>query len=263
MEQLKGGQLARLASPATLLSLVLSDVVGSPLDVIASGPTVADRSTWDDAWAIVQRYDLASVLPAAVVQRLQAGREGLLPDTPKPGDPAGQHSQTLVVADNALAARAAQAAAREQGFDALLLTTFIEGEAREVAKVAVALGREVVAHGRPVAPPACLLLGGETTVVVRGAGQGGRNQELALAAALLLASVREGPRDRRRRAGHRRQRRPHRRGRRAGRCRQRGPRPRLGTRCCRAPGQQRRLPFPAAPPATCCALAPPRPTSTT
>lgn len=194
LEQLKGGQLARLASPATLLSLVLSDVVGSPLDVIASGPTVADRSTWADAWAIVQRYDLASGLPAAVVQRLQAGQAGLLPDTPKHDDPVCQRSQTLIVADNALAARAAQAAAREQGFDALLLTTFIEGEAREVARMAVALGREVVAHGRPATPPACLLLGGETTVVVRGAGQGGRNQELALAAALLLARVPEGAR---------------------------------------------------------------------
>lgn len=115
LEQLKGGQLARLASPATLLSLVLSDVVGSPLDVIASGPTVADRSTWASAWEIVQRYGLESALPAAVVQRLRAGRDGGTPDTPKADDPAFGRSQTLVVADNALAARAAQAKASEMG----------------------------------------------------------------------------------------------------------------------------------------------------
>jgi hydroxypyruvate reductase len=194
LEQLKGGQLARLASPAILASLVLSDVVGSPLDVIASGPTVPDRSTWADAWQIVQRYGLEPTLPSPVVQRLRSGIEGHLPDTPKAGDPAFDRCQTVVVADNALAAQAAEAMARAQGFDVLTLSTFVEGEAREVAKVAVALGREVVVHGRPVAPPACLLLGGETTVTLHGQGQGGRNQELALSAALLLARIPEGKR---------------------------------------------------------------------
>jgi hydroxypyruvate reductase len=194
LEQLKGGQLARLASPATLASLVLSDVVGSPLDVIASGPTVPDRSTWAEAWQIVQRYGLEPALPLPVARRLRKGLEGHLPDTPKLGDPAFDRCQTVVVADNALAAQAARTAAREQGFDALVLSTFLEGEAREVAKVAVALGREVAAHGRPAAPPACLLLGGETTVFLHGDGKGGRNQELALAAALLLARIPEGER---------------------------------------------------------------------
>jgi hydroxypyruvate reductase len=194
LEQLKGGQLARLAGPATLASLVLSDVVGSPLDVIASGPTVPDHSTWADAWQIVQRYGLEPALPEPVVQRLRAGLAGHLPDTPKPDDIAFDRCQTIVVADNALAVQAAQMAAHQQGFNALVLSTFVEGEASEVAKVAVALGREVVAHGRPVAPPACLLLGGETTVTLRGAGQGGRNQELALTAALLLARIPEGER---------------------------------------------------------------------
>jgi len=194
LELLKGGQLARLASPATVASLVLSDVVGSPLDVIASGPTVPDHSTWAEAWQIVQRHGLEAVLPVPVVQRLRAGLDGHLPDTPKPGDAAFGRCQTVVVADNALAASAAQAAAQEQGFAALILSTFVEGEAREVARVAVALGREVVVSGRPAAPPACLLLGGETTVTLHGAGQGGRNQELALAAALLLARIPEGNR---------------------------------------------------------------------
>ena len=193
LEQLKGGQLARLAAPAQVLSLVLSDVVGSPLDVIASGPTVADRSTWADAWRIVERYRLEPTLPAAVVKRLRAGVEGRVPDTVKDDEPSLARSHTVIVADNAQAAQAAQRRAGEQGFHARVLTTFLEGEARVAAGFAVALGREVMAHGRPDPAPACLILGGETTVTLTGHGRGGRNQELALAAALHLARVPEGP----------------------------------------------------------------------
>lgn len=184
----KGGQLARAVAPAALLTLVLSDVVGSPLDVIASGPTVPDNSTWADAWAVVNRHELAQRLPASVAVRLGAGRAGALAESPKVGDPLFERAQTVVVGDNAVAAMAAQNEALRQGVHALLLSTFIEGEAREVAKVAVAVGREVQVHGRPVAPPACLILGGETTVTLGDAsGKGGRNQELALAGALALA----------------------------------------------------------------------------
>jgi hydroxypyruvate reductase len=194
LEELKGGQLARQASPAIVASLVLSDVVGSPLDVIASGPTVPDSSTWGDAWEIVTRYGLEPALPTPVIRRLRSGQGGHLPDTPKAGDLAFDRCQTVIVADNALAAAAAAAKARELGFSALVLSTFVEGEAREVARMAVALGREVTARGRPTAAPACLLLGGETTVTLRGDGRGGRNQELALAAALALARAPEGQR---------------------------------------------------------------------
>lgn len=199
LSEVQGGQLARLVAPATLVSLVLSDVVGSPLDVIASGPTVADRSTWGDASAVVEKYGLGGgvdgpALPAAVLERLRDGLRGRLPETPKAGDPAFARSQTLVIADNAVAAVAAAAAATVEGFKAAVLSTFVEGEAREVARVLVALGREVAARGRPVAAPACLILGGETTVTLRGPGKGGRNQELALAAALVLDQVPEGPR---------------------------------------------------------------------
>lgn len=194
LEALKGGQLAHLGAPATLVTLVLSDVVGSPLDVIASGPTVPDRSTWADAWQVVERYSLQAVLPSAVINRLQTGLAGKLCDTPKAGDPLFTNSQTVVVADNALAAEAAAAAALRGGFNAQVLTTFVEGEAREVARLAVALAREVTTHGRPVAAPACLILGGETTVTIRGQGKGGRNQELALAAALQLQHIPHGER---------------------------------------------------------------------
>lgn len=186
----KGGQLARAAAPAALLTLALSDVIGSPLDVIASGPTVPDASTWEDAWAIVEKYGLSSNLPAPILARLQAGLAGNMPDTPKPDDPVFASSNTLVVADNRTAANAALAKATELGFNTTLLSTYIEGEAAEVAKVLVGLGREVHDSGLPVPAPACIILGGETTVSLGDKpGRGGRNQELALAAALALQNL--------------------------------------------------------------------------
>lgn len=186
----KGGQLARAVAPATLITLALSDVIGSPLDVIASGPTVADSTTWADAWSIVRRYNLEDRLPSAVVARLQAGLAGAIPDTPKPGDAVFGQAQAVVVADNRVAADAARRKAQELGFHTLLLTTYTQGEAREVAKVAVALGREVLDSDQPIPAPACLILGGETTVTLGvSPGRGGRNQELALSAALLLDGI--------------------------------------------------------------------------
>ncbi|MDE0140132.1 MAG: glycerate kinase [Caldilineaceae bacterium] len=183
----KGGQLARSAAPATLLTLALSDVIGSPLDVIASGPTVPDESTWADAWAIVEKYGIDTALPAAVRKRLQAGLAGDIPDTPKAHDPVFDNCNTLVVADNRTAASAALAKATELGYNSALLSTYVEGEAAEVAKVLVGLGREVLDSGQPLPAPACLILGGETTVNLGDSpGQGGRNQELALAASLAL-----------------------------------------------------------------------------
>lgn len=191
---IKGGQLARAAYPARIATLVLSDVVGSPLDVIASGPTVPDPTTWADAWQIVVKYNLADRLPAAVIARLQAGLGGELPDTPKPGDPLFAHNQVVVVGDNRVAALAAVRQAQALGYNSLLLTTFVEGEAKEVALAAAALAKEVLASGHPLPPPACLVLGGETTVTLSGPaapppGRGGRNQELALAAAIALDGV--------------------------------------------------------------------------
>lgn len=189
LSQVKGGQLARLAAPATIINLILSDVVGSPVDVIASGPTAPDSSTWCDAWRILANHNLIERLPTSVRRRLQAGLKGDLPDTPKPGDPIFGSVQTIIVGDNAIAAEAAQVAAENQGFNAAILSTFIQGEAREVAQVLVGLGREVAVHKRPLSPPACLILGGETTVTLHGHGKGGRNQEMALAAGLALSQA--------------------------------------------------------------------------
>lgn len=186
----KGGQLARAVAPATLITLALSDVIGSPLDVIASGPTVPDASSWADAWAVVEKYDLAEKLPTAVLTRLRAGLAGALADTPKTGDPAFAKTQNVVVADNRVAAEAALAQARAMGYNVLLLTTYVEGEAAQVAKVAVALAKEVRATGHPIAAPACFILGGETTVTLGvNPGRGGRNQELALSAAVALQNT--------------------------------------------------------------------------
>jgi glycerate 2-kinase len=182
----KGGGLARAASPATLISLILSDVVGDRLDVIASGPTVADGSRFGDCLDIVARHGLAARLPAPVWQFLQDGAAGLHPETPKAGDPIFARVENVVVGNNRLALLAAQAQAEALGFRTLLLTSCLEGEASQVGRMLAAVAKEACLSGHPVAPPACILAGGETTVTLEGHGQGGRNQELALAAALAL-----------------------------------------------------------------------------
>ncbi len=184
--QIKGGQLARAASPASIVSLLLSDVVGNPLDVIASGPTVPDTSTFDDAYAVLAKYDIVHDVPQNIIARIQAGMAGDLPETPKPGDTILCRVQNVVVGSNAIAAQAAQGVAQEMGFNTLLLSTYVEGEASQVAQVAAAIAKSLVVEGWPIPRPACVIAGGETTVTVRGSGTGGRNQELALAAALAL-----------------------------------------------------------------------------
>jgi glycerate 2-kinase len=189
LSQIKGGGLARLSGQAQVVSLILSDVVGDPLDVIASGPTVPDPSTFADAQRILKRYGLVERVPAAVREHLRAGVAGDLPDTPKPGTGMFRRVHNVIIGSNRLAAEAAVKAARAGGLNALLLSTFVEGEAREVAQVAAALIRELVTSDQPVQRPACLVWGGETTVTVRGRGLGGRNQELALAASLAIQGL--------------------------------------------------------------------------
>lgn len=189
LDRLKGGQLARLVAPAPVAALILSDVVGDPLDVIASGPTAPDPTTYAMACQVLEQRGVQMQLPAAVRAHLQRGREGMLPETPKPGDPLFARVTNTLVGSNRLAALAAVTAAEQLGYRALLLTTFVEGEAREVARVAAALAKGVRQHGDPLPAPACLVWGGETTVTVRGHGRGGRNQELALAAALALEGL--------------------------------------------------------------------------
>jgi hydroxypyruvate reductase len=183
---LKGGQLARAAAPARVHALLLSDVIGDPLDVIASGPTAPDVSTFAEALGILDRFDLRGRAPAAIVQRLERGARGEIPETPKPDDPVFRGVTNTVIGNNRLVVDAAAARARALGYAPHVLTRALEGEAREVAGRLVAQAREVRAGRGPVAPPACLIAGGEPTVTVRGGGSGGRCQEWALAAALEL-----------------------------------------------------------------------------
>jgi hydroxypyruvate reductase len=189
LSSVKGGQLARLAYPATVLSLLLSDVIGDDLDVIGSGPTAPDRSTFAAAKAILKKYGLWERVPSAVRERIQSGLRGEISETPKAGDRVFGRTQNLVIGSNRLAVDAAARRARELGFRTLVLSTFIEGETRDVARVHAAIAKEVLSSGRPVKPPACLISGGETTVTLKGHGLGGRNQEFVLAAAIDLAGT--------------------------------------------------------------------------
>jgi len=186
LSQVKGGGLARAAYPARLVSLILSDVIGDPLDVIASGPTVADPTTFADAILIVQRYQLEEQVPASIWAHLQAGRRGKVPETPKTADPIFTNTTNALIGSNALSLEAARQKARQLGFHPRVVTDRISGEAREAARQVVAEAQRIALD--PAFPkPACLLWGGETTVALTGTdGLGGRNQELALAAAVLL-----------------------------------------------------------------------------
>jgi glycerate 2-kinase len=185
ISQLKGGQLARLAWPATIVTLILSDVIGDDLDVIGSGPTVPDRSTYGEARAILVKYGIFESVPSSVRERLRGGAA----ETPKPIDRIFEKVQNVIIGSNRQAVDAAAAQARELGFHTTVLSTFMEGETREVARVHAAIAKEILASGRPVKRPACMISGGETTVTVRGSGLGGRNQEFALAAAIDLAGL--------------------------------------------------------------------------
>jgi hydroxypyruvate reductase len=182
LDRIKGGGISRMAAPAHVIGLVLSDVVGSPLDTIASGPTAPDPGTYAAAWEVVERYQLGSHLPATIRQALQDGLAGKRPETPKPGDPLFNHTHNLIVGSNLQAAQAALAQAHRLGYHTLLLTTYLQGEARLVGETLAAVARQLCATGDPLPLPACIAVGGETTVTLRGSGRGGRNQELALGA---------------------------------------------------------------------------------
>lgn len=182
LERLKGGQLARLAAPAQMATLILSDVVGDPLDMIASGPTVPDTSTFKQAYDVLARYQLLESVPQTIIRHLQGGIAGDIPENPKPGDPLFENVHNLIVGSNSLAAQAAVAKAREEGFNTLLLTTYLQGEARQAGRLLAAIARQLAATGQPLERPACVVVGGETTVTLQGEGLGGRNQEMALGA---------------------------------------------------------------------------------
>jgi len=184
----KGGQMAKVAFPATIVNLMLSDVVGDKMDVIASGPFVPDSSTFKDVWEIFIKYDLKGV-HAAIDEHVKAGLKGQIPETPKENDNIFDRVFNFIVGSNILALEAACVKAKKLGYKTLILSSMVEGETREVARVHSAIAKEIVKTGRPISPPACIISGGETTVTIRGKGLGGRNQEFCLAAALDLVGL--------------------------------------------------------------------------
>lgn len=191
LSAIKGGLLARLAYPSRVLTLVLSDVIGDDLSTIASGPTVPDETSFADARDVLVRRRLLDSVPAPVAGRIEAGCRGEREDTPGPADPIFATCSTFVVGSNRQALDACGASARDRGYAVWTVTSRLQGEAREAARVIAAVGLEVQDGLSDLQPPACILWGGETTVTLRGEGRGGRNQELALSAALDLEG-REG-----------------------------------------------------------------------
>lgn len=194
LSQVKGGRLAALIHPARSLNLILSDVVGDRLDTIASGLTAADATTYADALEITDRYGVTAALPTAARRLLQAGRDGRLPETPKPGACELDGVHNVLLGNNLTALTGARAQARALGWPTLALASQIVGEAREVAKVYLAIGSDIARHGVAAEAPCCVIGGGETTVTLRGDGTGGRSQEMALA--FLMESAEHAERGR-------------------------------------------------------------------
>jgi hydroxypyruvate reductase len=189
VDRIKGGGLAQLLVPATVITLILSDVIGSPLDVIASGPTVPDQASFTDVAGIFDQYQIWETIPQPISSLVNDGLQRLVADTPKEGEACFTGVQNVLIADNAIACRAAQEACQAGGVNAQVMTTYLSGEAREVGKVLSSFAHQIRHTGEPFAPPCCLIFGGETTVTLKGSGKGGRNQEVVLGAVRSLAGL--------------------------------------------------------------------------
>ncbi len=183
---LQGGRLMEQLAPAQVITLLLSDVIGDRIESIASGPTAPDPTTYDDAMDVLQRFDLWKRVPRSVSAYLERGSKGHYPETPKPGDPIFRTSATHLLGSNHTAVEAAAEAARGMGFHTVIVPEPLQGEAREVGHALAERARALSSHATA---PWALVGGGETTVALKGSGQGGRNQELALAAAQHLDQV--------------------------------------------------------------------------
>ena len=189
VDRIKGGGLAQLLAPATVITLILSDVIGSPLDVIASGPTVPDQTSFTDVAGIFDQYQIWETIPASISSLINEGLQGLVADTPKQGADCFDRVQNVLIADNAMACHASREACQSGGVEARVMTTYLNGEAREVGKVLSSFAQQIRHTGEPFASPCCLIFGGETTVTLHGSGKGGRNQEVVLGAVRSLAGL--------------------------------------------------------------------------
>ena len=187
LSAIKGGLLAKAASPATVIGLIISDVVGDPFDVISSGPTTHDPSTFKEAKEVLERFGLWRMAPRAVKRHIELGLIGEKPETPKAGDEIFDKVYNITVASSESALQTMKRKALKLGLRPVLLSSMIEGESRDVGKVLASIAKEVTLFGTPAVKPAAIIGGGETTVTVKGKGSGGRNQELALGAALKIS----------------------------------------------------------------------------
>jgi len=183
---IKGGHLAKALEPATVITLIISDVVGDNLDVIGSGPTAPDESTFQDCLDILEKYCLRDRIPQEVVNFFKAGAAGMKPETRKAGDSCFSRVRNIIIAGNEMALAGASMAARELGYTPMIINSRMQGEARAMARELILAANDFCKGKEESILPACLLAGGETTVTITGNGKGGRNQELALAAAIEL-----------------------------------------------------------------------------
>lgn len=179
ISKVKGGRIVRLAYPAKVISLILSDVIGDKLDIIASGPTVADRSYFKDAMEVLKKYELWNKIPGSVKNHIEAGPD----ETPKPGDKIFDRVDNMIIGNNLFLLTHVKRLLEGKGFNSIILSSIIEGEAREVAKFHASIVKEILITGNPIPPPAAIISGGELTVTVKGSGIGGRNLEFSLAMA--------------------------------------------------------------------------------
>jgi len=180
---IKGGLLAKYVYPATMINLIISDVIGDQLDVIGSGFTVPDPTTFEDSWNVVIKYKLENKIPHSVKSYLRDGMKGKAPETPKPGNPLFNNVHNLIIGNNGLALSAIKTAAEEKGYNAKIISSTLEGEAKIAGKFIAHLAKE---YSLSEENPVCLIFGGETTVTVTGNGKGGRNQEFCLSIAIEI-----------------------------------------------------------------------------
>jgi len=189
ISRIKGGWLAKAAYPARLFSLIISDVVGDDVSSIASGPTAPDKSTFKDVKQILEKYEIWHEVPSSVRRWIELGVRGDVNETPKPDDVVFEKVHNIIIASNRVSLQSMAELGRSLGLNVLILTSYLEGEAREVGKVISSILREVYEHDIPVKKPAAIIAGGETTVTVKGHGKGGRNQELALSVARMIKGL--------------------------------------------------------------------------
>ena len=191
IDMIKGGGLARMTYPARMETLILSDVLGDQISMIASGPTSMDQTTYLDAWEIINKYDIKNEIPESIINHLFKGMQGEAQETVKSGDDVLKKNTNNVIGSLATAITSAEKAAKESGYNTVILSTKLIGEAREVGKVLGSILSNMVESDHLIKKPACVIAGGETTVTIFGNGKGGRNQELALGAVGQINNLRD------------------------------------------------------------------------